>query len=42
MRGTMAAVGDRGGYLHVSELLGVWFVTVGFLAAAALVCELCS
>lgn len=38
----MTSVGDGGGYLLVSKLLRVWFATVGFLAAAALVCELCS
>lgn len=32
---------DGGGYLLVPELPGVWFAAVGFLAAVALVCELC-
>lgn len=42
MRGEMAAMEDRGGYLLVPELPRVWFATVGFLAAAAPVCELYS
>lgn len=42
MRGMMTAVTDGGDYPLVSELLGVWFATVGFLATTDLVCELCS
>lgn len=41
MRGEMAAVEGGDVYLLVPELPGVWFATVGFLAAAAPVCKLC-